>query len=147
VTPYLRVRDAAGAIEFYKQAFGATETMRLVDSHGKIMHAEVKIGQASLMLSDEFPEMGLLSPRSLGGSPVAIHLLVEDVDAVADRAVTAGAKILTPVVDHFFGERLGRFEDPCGHIWLIVTRFETPSPEEVQQRFEAHMKRSSGESA
>jgi PhnB protein len=141
VTPYLCVKDAARAIEFYKKAFGATEVMRLVDpTNGKIGHAQIQIGASMVMLADEFPEMGILSPQSLGGSPVSISLFVEDVDALASQAIAAGAKVLGPVADQFWGERSGKFEDPFGHIWLIQTRTEEVSPEEMQRRYDDLMK-------
>ncbi len=140
VTPYLCVKDAARAIEFYKKAFGATEVMRLVDpTNGKIGHAQIQIGASMVMLADEFPEMGILSPQSLGGSPVSISLFVEDVDARASQAIAAGAKVLGPVADQFWGERSGKFEDPFGHIWLIQTRTEEVSPEEMQRRYDKLM--------
>ena len=141
VTPYLCVKDAVRAIEFYKKAFGATEVMRLVDpTNGKIGHAQIQIGASMVMLADEFPEMGILSPQSLGGSPVSISLFVEDVDALASQAIAAGAKVLGPVADQFWGERSGKFEDPFGHIWLIQTRIEEVSPEEMQRRYDDLMK-------
>lgn len=136
-TPHLCVRDAASAIEFYSKAFGATELFRLTDPSGKIGHAEVRIGKALLMLADENPEYGNRSPESLGGSPVNISLYVEDVDEVARRAVAAGAKLLIPVADQFYGDRSGRLEDPFGHVWIISTHKEDVSPEEVQKRFAA----------
>lgn len=134
VTPYLCAKDAASAIEFYKKAFGATETRRMAEPGGKIVHAEIKIGDAPIMIADEFPEMGFLSPQSLGGSPVTFHLFVEDVDATAELTIAAGAKVLKPVEDQFYGDRAGRFEDPFGHVWLIATHKEDVSPEEVQRR-------------
>ena len=141
VRPYLCVKDAARAIEFYKKAFGATEVMRLVDpTNGKIGHAQIQIGASMVMLADEFPELGILSPQSLGGSPVSISLFVEDVDALASQAIAAGAKVLGPVADQFWGERSGKFEDPFGHIWLIQTRTEEVSPEEMQRRYDNLMK-------
>ena len=141
ITPYLCIKDAARAIEFYKKAFGATEVMRLVDpTNGKIGHAQIQIGASMVMLADEFPEMGILSPQSLGGSPVSISLFVEDVDALASQAIAAGAKVLGPVADQFWGERSGKFEDPFGHIWLIQTRTEEVSPEEMQRRYDDFMK-------
>jgi PhnB protein len=141
VTPYLCIKDAARAIEFYKKAFGATEVMRLVDpTNGKIGHAQIQIGASMVMLADEFPELGILSPQSLGGSPVSISLFVEDADALASQAIAAGAKVLRPVVDQFWGERFGKFEDPFGHIWLIQTRTEEVSPEEMQRRYDELMK-------
>ncbi len=134
VTPYLCAKDAAGAIEFYKTAFGATEIMRMGEPGGKIAHAEIKIGEAPIMIADEFPEMGFLSPQSLGGSPVTLHLYVENVDATADLAIAAGAKVLKPVEDQFYGDRAGRLEDPFGHVWFIATHKEDVSPDEVQRR-------------
>ena len=136
-TPYLCVRDAASAIEFYRKAFGATELMRLTQPDGKIGHAEIKIGAAPIMLADEFPEMGFRGPQSLGGSPVTIHLYVEDVDAVARQAVAAGAKMLRPVQDQFYGDRSGTLTDPFGHVWMVATRREDVSAEEMQKRFAA----------
>src|SRR5712691_3595419 len=123
-TPYLIVSGAAGAIEFYKKAFGATELMRMADPKGKIGHAEIQIGDSHIMLADEFPEMGYRSPQSLGGSPVSIHLYVEDVDTLASQAIAAGAKVLRPVKDQFYGDRSGTFEDPFGHVWTIATHVE-----------------------
>ncbi len=133
-TPYLCVKGAADAIEFYKKAFGATETMRLADPAGKVGHAEIKIGSACIMLADEFPEMGVVSPRTLGGSPVTIHLYVEDVDALAGRAQAAGLKVLRPVADQFYGDRGGKFEDPFGHVWYLATHKEDVAPEEIRRR-------------
>jgi PhnB protein len=138
VTPYLCVNDAAGAIEFYKKGFGATEIMRLPDPSGKIGHAEVKIGKALVMLADEFPEQGYVSPKTLGGSTVRLHMYVEDVDAFFEKAVAAGAKVLIPVADQFYGDRSGRLEDPFGHIWLVSTHTEDVAPEEMQKRMEAY---------
>jgi len=133
-TPYLSIQGAAAAIEFYKKAFGATETMRLADPSGKIGHAEIKIGKANIMLADEYPDMGFVSPTTLGGSPVTIHLYVEDVDAMASRAEAAGAKVLRPVADQFYGDRAGSLEDPFGHRWFLATRKEDISPEEMKKR-------------
>ena len=140
VTPYLCCKNASGAIEFYKQAFGATEVMRLAEPSGKIGHAEIKIGNATIMLADEYPEMDVRSPLSFGGSPVSIHLYVEDVDAVFSQAVAAGAKALRPVTDQFYGDRSGTLADPFGHRWFIATHKEDVSPEEMRQRYEAMMK-------
>lgn len=134
-TPYLCVNGALNAIDFYKQAFGATETMRLADpTSGKIGHAEIIIGEAPIMLADEFPEMGFRSPQSLGGSPVGIHLYVEDVDALVNQAVAAGAKVVRPVEDKFYGDRAGQLEDPFGHVWYIATHKEDVAPEEIEKR-------------
>jgi PhnB protein len=139
-TPYLCCKGAANAIEFYKKAFGATEVMRLAEPGGRIGHAEIKIGDATIMLADEYPDMNVLSPQTLGGSPVTIHLYVENVDALASRAVGAGAKLLRPVEDQFYGDRSGRLSDPFGHVWIISTHTEDVSPGEMQKRYEAMMK-------
>jgi PhnB protein len=136
-TPYLIVRGAAKAIDFYQQAFGATERMRFADPSGRIGHAEITIGDSVIMLADEFPEMGFRGPESLGGSPVGILLYVEDVDAQASRATAAGAKVLRPVTDQFYGDRSGTFADPFGHTWTLATHKEDVSPEELNRRFEA----------
>jgi PhnB protein len=133
-TPYLSIKGASDAIEFYKKAFGATEIMRMAGPDGKIGHAEIKIGKAKIMLADEFPEMGFLSPRTLGGSPVTIHIYVEDVDALAAQAEAAGAKVRRPVADQFYGDRAGAFEDPFGHVWHFATHIEDVPPEEMRKR-------------
>src|SRR5215470_14437413 len=135
--PYLCVKDAAAAIEFYKKAFGATEEYRLTDPVGKIGHAEIKVGRAVVMLADEYSESGHRSPQSLGGTPVKIHLYVEDIDAVINQAHEAGAKILRPAQDEFYGDRNGTLEDPFGHVWFIASRKENLSVEEIQKRFDA----------
>jgi PhnB protein len=127
-TPYLILKDAASAIEFYKKVFGATELARLVQPDGKIGHAEIKIGDSRIMIADEYQEMGILSPPSLGGSAVIIHLYVEDVDALARRMIAAGAKVLRPVEDQFYGDRAGKLADPFGHVWIIATRKEEHQP-------------------
>lgn len=133
-TPYICVHDGAAALAFYAKAFGATERMRMPDPSGKIGHAEIQIGKAVIMLSDEFPEMGVRSPRSIGGSPGAILLYFDDVDAVARRAVEAGATLKGPVEDQFYGDRSGKLEDPFGHTWWIATHVEDVSPEEMTKR-------------
>ena len=140
VTPYLIVKDAAIAIEFYKNAFDAREVMRLADPSGKVGHAEIRIGDSPIMLADEFPEMGIRGPQSLGGSPVSILLYVEDVDARARQAIAAGAKVLRPVKDQFYGDRSGTFSDPFGHVWTIATHKEDVPPEDMHRRFQASMK-------
>jgi PhnB protein len=140
VTAHLYVKDAAAAIEFYKRALGATEVARLQVPDGRIGHAEIQIGNSRIMLSDEFPDYGGRSPESIGGSPVIMHLFVDDVDALAAQAVTAGAKVLMPVEDRFYGERSGRFADPFGHLWIISTHIEDVPPEEIERRTEAFMK-------
>jgi PhnB protein len=145
-TPYLSVRGASAAIEFYKRAFGATEITRLVQPDGRIGHAEIEISGARIMLADEFPEAGFSSPESLGGSPVHIHLDVADVDAVAQRAVAAGAKVVRPVEDQFYGDRSGQFSDPFGYTWAISTRKESLTTEEMQRRID-EVSRKQGEAA
>lgn len=142
-TPYLVLQNAASAIEFYKKAFGATELMRLASPGGKIGHAEIKIGDSPIMLADEFPEMGYRGPKALGGSPVSIMLYVEDVDAIFNQAVAAGATVKRPIKDEFYGDRSGNLEDPFGHVWTISTHKEDVSPEEIERRFAAVMAKGS----
>lgn len=137
VTPHLVCAGAADAITFYKQAFGAVEVGRLPGPQGKLMHAMIRIGDSAVMLVDEFPDRGSLGPKSLKGSPVTIHLYVEDVDATVKRAVAAGAKITMPVEDMFWGDRYGRLEDPFGHSWSIATHLRDVSPEEMQAAMKA----------
>jgi PhnB protein len=134
ITPYLIVSDATGAIAFYKQAFGAAEVMRMPAPDGKIGHAELRIGDSKIMLADEFPDMGARGPKAFGGSPVSLHLYVEDVDATAKRALAAGAKEVRPIKDQFYGDRLGTVEDPFGHHWHISTHKEDLSPDELKRR-------------
>jgi PhnB protein len=134
VTPYLYVKGAARAIEFYKRAFSAVERMRINQPDGRVGHAEIQIGDSIIMLADEFPEMDARSPQSLGGSPVSIHLYVEDADAVLGQAVAAGAEVKRPMGDQFYGDRLGGIEDPFGHTWWISTHKEDLSPEEIERR-------------
>ncbi len=136
-TPYLCCRDAGRALAFYTEAFGAVETMRFAEPGGRVGHAEIKIGEALVMLSDEYPEMGVQSPQALGGSPVTIHLYVEDVDAFARRAVGAGATLTRPVTDQFYGDRSGQLQDPFGHRWSIASHIEDVSADEMQRRFRA----------
>jgi uncharacterized glyoxalase superfamily protein PhnB len=132
LTPHLVCNGAAGAIAFYKQAFGAVEVTRLPDPQGKLMHAMLRIGDSALMLVDEFPERGCFGAQSLKGSPVTIHLYVRDVDAAVARAVAAGARITMPVDDMFWGDRYGRIEDPYGHHWSIATHLRDVGPEEME---------------
>ena len=139
-TPYLVVRNAAAAIEFYQKAFGARELMRLAQPDGRIGHAEIKVGDSVIMLSDEFPEYGNRSPQSLGGTSALVALYVEDVDAVAQEAVTAGAQVVIPVSDQFYGDRSGRLADPFGHLWIISTHKEDVPPAEIERRAAAYMK-------
>jgi PhnB protein len=122
--PYLIVNNADGAIEFYKQAFGAVESMRLATPSGKVVHAEIQIDQAHLMVADEFPEMGYRGPLALGGSPVTIMLYVEAVDQRFAQALAAGAKMVRPVQDQFYGDRSGSLSDPFGHVWILSTHIE-----------------------
>jgi PhnB protein len=138
-TPYLTIGGVADALAFYKKAFGATETMRMPGPGGKVMHAEMKIGDSTIMMSDEFPEMGARSPLTIGGSPVTIMLYVEDADTVYDRAIAAGATAIRPVADQFYGDRSGGIKDPFGHNWHIATHKEDVSPEEMRRRMKAAM--------
>jgi len=138
ITPHLVVKGASQAIEFYKQAFGAKEVRRLLGPDGKsIIHAEVKIGDSLLFLVDEIPEMNCLGPGSSGGTPVTIHLFVENVDSVFKAALAAGAKERMPVADMFWGDRYGRLVDPFGHEWSVATHQEDLSPEELSKRAQA----------
>ena len=140
VSPYLIVSDGAAALDFYKKAFGATELMRHTDPNGRVGHAEITIGDSVIMLADEFPDVGARSPRSIGGSPVGIHLYVEGVDALANRAIAAGAKVVRPVQDQFYGDRSGSVADPYGHVWHVATHKEDLSMEEVGKRAAAQHK-------
>jgi PhnB protein len=141
LTPYICCRDAAQAIDFYKQVFGAVETMRLAEpGSGRIGHAELRIGEDALMLSDEYAEMGVRGPLSIGGTPVTLHLYVADVDAVVARAAAAGAKVERAVQDQFYGDRSGIILDPFGHRWNIGTRKEELSAEQMNQRYQDMMK-------
>jgi PhnB protein len=134
VTPYLYVDGARAAIEFYTSVLGATERMSMPGPDGKVGHAELAIGASVIMLADEFPDMGVLGPKSVGGSPVAIHVYVEDVDDTVGRAVEAGATVTRPVEDKFYGDRGGEFEDPFGHRWSIASHTEDLTPEEMERR-------------
>jgi PhnB protein len=137
VTPYLVVRGGAQAIDFYTRAFGATELFRMADPSGKIGHAEIRIGDSIVMLADEFPEMGAVSPQTAGGSSVGLYLYVDDVDALAAQAVAAGATVDRPVKTEFYGDRSGTFRDPFGHKWTIATHVEDVSLEEIESRARA----------
>ena len=136
VTPYLSIRGAAAALEFYKRAFGAKEIMRMPGPKGDIGHAEIRIGDSRLMLADEYPEIQFLSPASRGGTTVSIHLYVKDVDAMVERAIAAGAKLTRPVADQFYGDRTGSLEDPFGHMWHVATHKEDLSMAELRKRAE-----------
>ena len=134
VTPYLSVQGAPGAISFYKKVFGAKEIMRMPGPKGAIGHAEIQIGDSRIMLADEFLPMNFRSPLSVGGTPVNIHLYVQDVDKVAKKAVAAGAKLLRPVADQFYGDRSCSVEDPFGHVWHIATHVKDVSMREMKKR-------------
>jgi PhnB protein len=136
-TPYLIVKGAAEAIDFYERAFGATELLRMAHPKSGIAHAEVKIGDSVIMLADENPNLGYQGPRSLGGSTVSIMLYVADVDDTFERAVKAGARAQRPVANQFYGDRSGTLEDPFGHFWTIATHIEDVAPEELRRRIEA----------
>jgi PhnB protein len=136
ITPALIVKDGNAAIEFYKKGFGAEERHRMKSPDGRIGHAELKIGDSIVMLTDEFPEMKCLSPKSIGGSPVSMYIYVEDVDDTFNKAVSAGAKVLDPVKDQFWGDRHGRIEDPFGHLWSIATHKKDLSSEEMKKAAE-----------
>jgi PhnB protein len=134
VTPYLHVDGGEAAIDFYSKVLGAKERMRMPSPGGKIGHAELEIGNSLIMLADEFPDRGVLGPKSVGGTPVTISVYVEDVDAVFDRAIEEGAASLRPVEDQFYGDRTGSFEDPFGHHWSVATHVEDVPPAEMEKR-------------
>ena len=137
VTPYLALKNGVKAVEFYKKAFGATELSKLITPDGRLGHAEIQLGDSIIMMSDEFPEFGGKAPDTLGGTPVNIHLYVEDVDSFFKKAVAAGAKERKAVKDQFYGDRSGQLEDPFGHLWWVATHKEDVSPEEMQRRVQA----------
>jgi PhnB protein len=139
MTPYLAVDDAAEAIEYYKQAFGAKERVRMDAPDGKIGHAELEVGDSLLMLSDPFPQSSTRPPKELGGTSASVFMYVEDVDAVVRRAVDAGATVTSEVADQFWGDRFGTITDPFGHVWSIATHVEDLSPEEIEERGKAAM--------
>ena len=139
VTPYLVMRDATRALDFYKEVFGAKEALRLDYPDGKIAHAELAIGQGYVMLSEEMPEMGFRGPLSLGGTPVSLLIYVKDVDAVFAKAIAAGAESRRPVADQFYGDRAGTLVDPFGHTWTIATHQKDMSAEEMQKAMEQEM--------
>jgi PhnB protein len=144
VIPYLAIDGAAEAIEFYKQVLGATETVRMDAPGGKIGHAELKIGDSLIMLADEFEEMGHVSPKKLGGSPVSICVYLDNVDAVYAKAIKAGATEIQAVEDKFYGDRAGSFKDPFGHNWNVMMHVEDVPPEEMEQRAAKAMEEMSG---
>ena len=133
VTPHLVCAGAAGAIDFYRKAFNAVEEFRLPGPQGKLLHAMIRIGDSAVMLVDEFPDWGSISPKSLKGSPVTIHLFVEDADACVAQAIGAGAKILMPIEDMFWGDRYCKLEDPFGHHWSVATHIRDVDPAELEK--------------
>ena len=137
ITPYLYVKGAAEAIDFYKKAFGAKELTRMPNATGGIAHATLQIGSAKVYMCDEMPEMGAKGPKAFGGSPIGLYLYVEDVDAFVNKAVAAGAKTKVPVADQFWGDRWGSIEDPFGHEWQVASRVEEVTPEEMDKRMKA----------
>jgi len=141
VTPYLVIEGAGAAIEYYKKVFGATERMRMDAPGGRVGHAELVIGGSTVMLADEFPEMGYRGPKAFGGSAVSLMLYVPNVDEVFKRAMEAGGKQLKPLADQFYGDRMGTVEDPFGHVWTIATHIEDVSPEEMRRRSDEMMKK------
>jgi PhnB protein len=144
VTPYLYLRNAPKAIEFYKNVFGAKEVMRMPGPDGKIMHAEIKIGDSIIMLTEENRGMEALGPLTVGGSTSSLYVYVDDVDSVAQKAVSAGAKLTRPVKDQFYGDRSGSFTDPFGYVWSVGTHIEDVAPEEVGKRAAKAMSQSVG---
>ncbi len=134
VTPYLTIDGASAAIDFYMKVFGAKERMRMPAPDGKLGHAEIAIGDSVIMLSDEYKEMGVLGPKSIGGTPVTINVYVEDVDSVFDRALQEGSKSLRDPENQFYGDRMGQFEDPFGHKWSVGTHVEDVPPDEMEKR-------------
>ena len=140
LSPYLIVRDGAAAIQFYQKVFGATLRMKLDAPGGRVGHAELEIGNGLVMLADEHPEMGALAPTTIGGTPVGLHLYLEDVDAVAKKAIAAGATLKRPVENQFYGDRLGSIIDPFGHLWHISTHVEDVPPDEIGRRAAAMAK-------
>jgi len=134
VSPYLRVDGGAAAIDFYTSVFGFTERGRMPGPDGRLGHAELELGDSLVMLADEFPEMGQVGPQKIGGSPVTISIYVEDVDAVVAKAVDAGATVVAPAGDQFYGDRLGVVQDPFGHVWSVASHIEDVSPEEMERR-------------
>ncbi|MGH9119914.1 MAG: VOC family protein [Acidimicrobiales bacterium] len=134
VTPYLIVDGAQAAIEYYADVFGAIERMRMDEPSGRIGHAELEIGSGLIMLADEFPDLGIRGPKAVGGTPVTISVYIDDVDGVVKRAVDAGAELVRPIKDEFYGDRTGGFVDPFGHRWSVATHVEDVAPEEMDRR-------------
>lgn len=144
VTPYLYVRGAAAAIDFYKSVFGATEIVRMAGPNGRIMHAEMKIGDSIVMLGDENPQMGVLSPQTVGGFSTGLHVYVEHVDAVVQKMIDSGAKLVRPIKNQFYGDRSASLLDPFGHMWSVATHIEDVAPEEMKKRMTAAMSHAAG---
>jgi PhnB protein len=144
ITPYLFVRGAVSAIDFYKSVFGATEVVRMMGTNGKVMHAELKIGDSIVMLADENPPTGVMSPQTVGGYSVGMHLYVEHVDAVIEKAVESGARLLRPIKNQFYGDRSGSLLDPFGHMWSVATHVEDVAPDEMRKRMTAGASQAAG---
>ena len=134
VTPYLIIKGAAAAIDYYKNVFGATELFRMAGPDGKVGHAEIKIGDSPIMLADEHPEMGHIGPQTLGGTPVGIMIYVDDVDTMFNAAIAAGGQQVKPLENQFYGDRSGTLKDPFGHLWTVATHVEDVAPEEMEKR-------------
>ncbi len=139
-TAYIGVKNASAVIKFYAKAFGAKELFRLTEPSGKVSHAEIAIGEATMMIADEYPDFGCASPQTIGGSPVQFHLYVKNADAAVKKAVKAGAKITRPVMNQFYGDRTGSVADPFGYRWMISHRVEQVSPKEMQRRWRELLK-------
>lgn len=133
VTPYLSIKGAAAAIDYYKEVFGATELFRMPGPEGKIGHAEIKIGNSPIMLADEYPDMEFVSPQTLGGTPVGLMIYVDDVDTMFKQAISRGAKEVKPLQNQFYGDRSGTLKDPFGHVWTVATHVEDVAPEEIER--------------
>lgn len=145
ITPYLIVNDAPKALAFYRDAFGATEVLRLEDPQGKIMHCEFRVGDSMIMMAEECPEMGALDPQTIGGTPVSLCLYVENVDETFQQALTAGATEKRGVQDQFYGDRSGTLEDPFGHTWTVATHKEDLTQDQIEQRFAEFMQKQGGQ--
>ena len=144
ITPYLYVKGAPAAIDFYKNVFGATEIVSMLGPNGKIMHAELLFGQSIVMLADEDPSRGMMGPHTVGGYSVGLHLYIENVDAVVQKALENGARELHPVKNQFYGDRSGSLLDPFGHMWTVATHVEDVSPDEMRKRMPAAMRQAAG---
>jgi PhnB protein len=144
VTPYLYVRGATAAIDFYRNVFGAAEIVRMAGPDGRIMHAELKIGDSVVMLGDENLQVGMLSPQTVGGFSTGLHVYVENSDAVVKKMVDSGGKVLRPIKNQFYGDRSASVLDPFGHMWSVATHIEDVSPEEMKKRMTAAMSQTAG---